>query len=65
MKNGIEYMVWLADFYERNAIGQGIGFFQKGGGIAGDFAMCVAPMLEQDLEKVNILKWRYYCQITD
>ncbi|SFJ42527.1 deoxyhypusine synthase family protein [Myroides guanonis] len=65
VKSGIEYMVWLADFYERNAIGQGIGFFQIGGGIAGDFAMCVAPMLEQDLEKVNILKWRYYCQITD
>jgi deoxyhypusine synthase len=65
VKSGIEYMVWLADFYEKNAVGQGIGFFQIGGGIAGDFSMCVAPMLEQDLEKKNILKWRYYCQITD
>jgi deoxyhypusine synthase len=65
VKSGIEYMVWLADFYEKNAVGRGIGFFQIGGGIAGDFAMCVAPMLEQDLEKDNILKWRYYCQITD
>lgn len=65
VKSGIEYMVWFADFYERNAVDQGIGFFQIGGGIAGDFAMCVAPMLEQDLEKEGILKWRYYCQITD
>ena len=65
VKSGIEYMVWLADFYEANAVDQGIGFFQIGGGIAGDFSMCVAPMLTQDLEKDNVLKWRYYCQITD
>lgn len=65
MKSGIEYMVWLAEYYEKNAVGTGIGFFQIGGGIAGDFAMCVAPMLEQDLEKEHTLKWRYYCQITD
>ena len=65
MKSGIEYMIWLADWYEKNAVGTGVGFFQIGGGIAGDFAMCVAPMLVQDLEKENILKWRYFCQITD
>lgn len=65
VKSGIEYMVWLADFYETNAVGHGIGFFQIGGGIAGDFSMCVAPMLVQDLEKDSVLKWRYYCQITD
>lgn len=65
VKSGIEYMIWLADWYEKNAAGQGIGFFQIGGGIAGDFAMCVAPMLEQDLEKEDVQRWRYYCQITD
>jgi deoxyhypusine synthase len=65
VKSGIEYMVWLAGYYAKYAINQGIGFFQIGGGIAGDFAMCVAPMLEQDLEMENIKKWRYYCQITD
>lgn len=65
VKSGIDYMIWLAGWYEANAIGQGVGFFQIGGGIAGDFAMCVAPMLEQDLEKKGILKWRYFCQITD
>lgn len=65
VKSGIEYMVWLAGFYEKNAVGSGIGFFQIGGGIAGDFAMCVAPMLEQDMDKEGLLKWRYFCQITD
>ncbi|SHF14654.1 deoxyhypusine synthase family protein [Pedobacter caeni] len=64
-KSGIEYMVWLADWYAKNAVNEGIGFFQIGGGIAGDFAMCVAPMLQQDLEMDNIQRWRYYCQITD
>lgn len=68
-KSGIEYMTWLANWYETNSINdgknKGVGFFQIGGGIAGDFAMCVAPMLEQDLEKENLLKWRYYCQTTD
>lgn len=65
MKSGIEYMVWLAKWYSGQAVGHGVGFFQIGGGIAGDFAMCVAPMLEQDLERDDLLKWRYYCQITD
>ncbi len=65
MKSGIEYMVWLAHWYEKNAVGTGVGFFQIGGGIAGDFAMCVAPMLVQDLDKEDVLKWRYFCQITD
>ncbi len=65
VKSGIEYMVELAHWYEANAIAKGIGFFQIGGGIAGDFAMCVAPMLEQDMEMEHIMKWRYFCQITD
>jgi deoxyhypusine synthase len=49
MKSGIEYMVWLADWYTNNAGEHGIGFFQIGGGIAGDFPICVVPMLHQDL----------------
>ncbi|MEJ5053835.1 deoxyhypusine synthase family protein [Sphingobacterium sp. MYb382] len=65
VKSGIEYMIWLAGFYQTHARNQGIGFFQIGGGIAGDFAMCVAPMLEQDLEVEGLCKWTYYCQITD
>ncbi|MCB0660175.1 MAG: deoxyhypusine synthase family protein, partial [Saprospiraceae bacterium] len=37
MKSGIEYMMWLADWYTKNSGGKGVGFFQIGGGIAGDF----------------------------
>ncbi|MCB0393784.1 MAG: deoxyhypusine synthase family protein [Bdellovibrionales bacterium] len=65
MKSGIEYMVYLADWYIKNATGKGIGFFQIGGGIAGDFPICVVPMLHQDLEMENIPVWSYFCQISD
>ena len=30
-----------------------IGFFQIGGGIAGDFPICVVPMLHQDLRRTT------------
>ncbi|MBI1317222.1 deoxyhypusine synthase [bacterium] len=65
VKSGIEYMVWLADWYVRNSEGQGVGFFQIGGGIAGDFPICVVPMLYQDLEMEDIPFWSYFCQISD
>ncbi len=65
MKSGIEYMAWLAGWYPENAGGKGIGFFQIGGGIAGDFPICVVPMLYQDMEMENIPFWSYFCQISD
>lgn len=65
MKSGIEYMMWLADWYPKNCGGKGVGFFQIGGGIAGDFPICVVPMLEQDLEMHDIPFWSYFCQISD
>ncbi len=65
MKSGIEYMTWLADWYVKNSEGKGIGFFQIGGGIAGDFPICVVPMLYQDLEMEKIPFWSYFCQISD
>jgi len=65
MKSGIEYMMWLADWYQKNSSGAGVGFFQIGGGIAGDFPICVVPMLYQDLELHNIPFWSYFCQISD
>ena len=65
MKSGIEYMMWLADWYPKNCGGKGVGFFQIGGGIAGDFPICVVPMLEQDLEIHDIPFWSYFCQISD
>lgn len=67
MKSGIEYMTWLAKWYIENAqkTQKGIGFFQIGGGIAGDFPICVVPMLHQDLEMENVPFWSYFCQISD
>jgi deoxyhypusine synthase len=63
-KSGIEYMMFLADWYKNNSQ-TGIGFFQIGGGIAGDFPICVVPMLHQDLQMPNIPVWSYFCQISD
>ncbi len=65
MKSGIEYMTFLADWYVKNAGSEGIGFFQIGGGIAGDFPICVVPMLYQDMEMTDIPFWSYFCQISD
>jgi len=65
VKSGIEYMMWLAGWYQENAVDPGIGFFQIGGGIAGDFPICVVPMLQQDLEIEDIPLWSYFCQISD
>lgn len=65
MKSGIEYMIELADWYEKNCGQNGVGFFQIGGGIAGDFPICVVPMLHQDLGKESIPVWSYFCQISD
>lgn len=65
MKSGIEYMMYLADYYTENTKENGIGFFQIGGGIAGDFPICVVPMLYQDMELTDTPFWSYFCQISD
>ncbi len=65
MKSGIEYMTFLANWYTENAEDKGIGFFQIGGGISGDFPICVVPMLYQDLERTDTPFWSYFCQISD
>lgn len=65
VKSGIDYMIWLADWYINNSSGKGVGFFQIGGGIAGDFPICVVPMLYQDLFMKDIPFWSYFCQISD
>ena len=53
MKSGIEYMAWLANWYVKNSEGKGLGFFQIGGGIAGDFPICV--VMELELEQPPVL----------
>ncbi|MEX2269819.1 MAG: deoxyhypusine synthase family protein [Vicinamibacterales bacterium] len=65
MKSGIEYMMQLAEWYTQCAPQSPIGFFQIGGGIAGDFPICVVPMLHQDLRRDGVPLWGYFCQISD
>ena len=65
VRTGIEYMMMLADWYTKTAAETPIGFFQIGGGIAGDFPICVVPMLRQDLRRHDVPLWAYFCQISD
>ena len=64
IKSGVEQMDALIDWYRQNTAKQSIGFFQIGGGIAGDFPICVVPLIIQDL-KENCKLWSYFCQISD
>jgi deoxyhypusine synthase len=64
VKSGVEQMALLVDWYRQNMASSSIGFFQIGGGIAGDFPICVVPLITQDLrEKCRL--WGYFCQISD
>ena len=65
IRSGIEYMIELADWYRRVSKDSSIGFFQIGGGIAGDFPICVVPMLNQDVVSMPVPEWAYFCQISD
>lgn len=64
MKSGPEYMGALIDWYKSQSAESSIGFFQLGGGIAGDFPICVVPLIAQDLEE-DCPEWGYFCQISD
>jgi deoxyhypusine synthase len=65
VRSGIEYMLSLAEWYTQTSRASSIGFFQIGGGIAGDFPICVVPMLHQDLGRTEVPLWGYFCQISD
>jgi len=64
VKSGLELMGELVDWYKTNTQDTSIGFFQIGGGIAGDFPICVVPLIQQDL-KQDCRLWGYFCQISD
>lgn len=64
VKPGVEQMAYFADWYRATSAKHKIGFFQIGGGIAGDFPICVVPMLRQDLLE-NVPLWSYFCQISE
>jgi deoxyhypusine synthase len=65
VRGGTEYMMALAEYYQTTAARSALGFFQIGGGIAGDFPICVVPMLEQDMRLPGVAHWAYFCQISD
>jgi deoxyhypusine synthase len=65
VRSGIEYMIELAGWYQATAPTSPLGFFQIGGGISGDFPICVVPMLSQDLGHKDVPLWAYFCQISD
>ena len=59
--SGTHYMLALADWIREHPNN---GFLQVGGGIAGDFAICVVPMLRQDVgEQVPL--WSWFGQISE
>lgn len=64
VKSGVEQMATLIDWYKANSKQESIGFFQIAGGIAGDFPICVVPLIIQDL-KESCRLWGYFCQISD
>ncbi|MDO9515990.1 MAG: deoxyhypusine synthase family protein [Syntrophales bacterium] len=65
VRGGIEYMMSLAQWYQDASKDHPVGFFQIGGGIAGDFPICVVPMLRQDMGLKDTKLWSYFCQISD
>jgi len=64
VKSGIEYMAAFYDQYRGLSEGAGVGFFQVGGGIAGDFPICVVPSIKYDLGQA-VKPWAYFCQVSD
>ncbi len=65
VKSGIEAMMHLANWYTEKTKSTSLGFFQIAGGIAGDFPICVVPMLSFDMQIEDVPLWGYFCQISD
>ena len=64
IKTGLEQMSYLVDWYRENTKASSVGFFQIGGGIAGDFSICCVPLIRQDLAK-DCKVWGYFTQVSD
>jgi deoxyhypusine synthase len=64
VKSGPEQMAFFIEWYKAYCRDYKLGFFQIGGGIAGDFPICVVPLIRQDLQE-DVPLWSYFCQISD
>ena len=69
VKTGTEQFHHLIEWYLANSNegreAPSVGFFQIGGGIAGDFAICAVPAIIQDLQRDETRFWGYFAQIGD
>jgi deoxyhypusine synthase len=65
VRSGMEYMMELVRWYREVTKEGPLGFFQIGGGISGDFAICVVPLIREDLKVRETPLWGYFCQISD
>jgi len=66
VESGTAQMNRLIRWYLENCDpAPGIGFLQVGGGIAGDFPICVVPLLVKELQMPEVPAWGYFCQISD
>jgi deoxyhypusine synthase len=64
VRTGFEQMQRLVVWYQENDAKNRLGFFQIGGGISGDFPICVVPVIRQDLHR-QVRCWGYFCQISE
>ena len=62
VKGGLHAMQALADWYRED--NSPTGMLQVGGGIAGDFPICVVPMLRQDVGE-SVPLWSWFGQISE
>jgi deoxyhypusine synthase len=62
IRNDLDRMKDLAEWYRNQ--NNPIGFLQVGGGIAGDYPICVVPMLRQDLG-LEVPMWAWFAQISE
>ncbi|HNZ11558.1 MAG: putative deoxyhypusine synthase [Deltaproteobacteria bacterium ADurb.Bin151] len=65
VKSGLETMDALIEWYLETSRDHGVGFLQIAGGVSGDFAISVVPLIRQDMQMENCRLWSYFCQISD
>jgi deoxyhypusine synthase len=64
IQSGTAQLEHLVGWYLGTCAAARIGFFQIGGGIAGDFAICAVPLIRQDLRQ-DVPLWSYFAQVSD
>lgn len=64
IKNGTETMMELAKWYREASADHVMGYCQLGGGISGDFAICISPLLALDAGEKDTPLWQYFAQFS-